>query len=156
MAATSTAYGSCVDTWFIWLHWAPADAMMVVSDIGEQWSPHTAPAMHAEIEMIIIVWFVPEKMFTTIGMSMPKVPHEVPVAKARKAPTTNMIAGNSPRSGPDTPPTKPATNSLAPRLSVMVFSVHAKVSISIAGTIALKPSGIELQQSVKLSTLLIE
>ena len=51
---------------------------------------------------------------------------------------------------------KPATNSLAPRLSVMVFSVHAKVSISIAGTIALKPSGIELQQSVKLSTLLIE
>lgn len=100
MAATSTAYGSCVDTWFIWLHWAPADAMMVVSDIGEQWSPHTAPAIHAEIEMIIIVWFVPEKMFTTIGMSMPKVPHEVPVAKARKAPTTNMIAGNSPRSGP--------------------------------------------------------
>jgi len=49
------------------LHWAPADAMMVVSDIGEQWSPHTAPAIHAEIEMIIIVWFVPEKMFTTIG-----------------------------------------------------------------------------------------
>ena len=95
-------------------------------------------------------------LFTIIGMSMPKVPHEVPVAKARKAPTRNMIAGNSPRSGPDTPPTKPATNSLAPRLSVMVFSVHAKVSISIAGTIALKPSGIELQQSVKLNTLLIE
>ena len=93
MAATSTAYGSCVDTWFMWLHWAPADAMMVVSDIGEQWSPHTAPAMHAEIDIIIIVWFVPEKMFTTIGMSMPKVPHEVPVAKARKAPTRNMIAG---------------------------------------------------------------
>lgn len=92
MAATSTTYGSCVDTWFIWLHWAPADAMIVVSDIGEQWSPHTAPAMHAEIEMIIIVWFVPEKMFTTIGMSIPKVPHEVPVAKARKAPTRNMIA----------------------------------------------------------------
>ena len=36
-----------------WLHWAPADAMMVVSDIGEQWSPHTAPAIHAEIEIII-------------------------------------------------------------------------------------------------------
>ena len=95
----------------VWIHDScgctepPADAMMVVSDIGEQWSPHTAPAMHADIEMIIIVWFVPEKMFTTIGMSIPKVPHEVPVAKARKAPTRNMIAGNSPRSGPDTPPT---------------------------------------------------
>ena len=121
----------------------------------EQWSPHTAPAIHAEIEIIIIVWFVPEKIFTTIGMSIPKVPHEVPVAKARKAPTRNMIAGNSPSNGPDTPPTK-LRQIPAPRLSVMVFSVHAKVSISIAGTIALKPSGIELQQSVKLSTLLIE
>ena len=40
--------------------------MMVVSDIGEQWSPHTAPAIHAEIEIIIIVWFVPEKIFTTM------------------------------------------------------------------------------------------
>ena len=27
--------------------------MMVVSEIGEQWSPQTAPAMQAEIEIIL-------------------------------------------------------------------------------------------------------
>ena len=35
-AAATTAYGSCVDTWLTWLHCAPADAMIVVSEIGEQ------------------------------------------------------------------------------------------------------------------------
>ena len=54
-AATTNTYGSCVDTWLIWLHCAPADAIIVVSEIGEQWSPHTAPAMQAEMEIIIIV-----------------------------------------------------------------------------------------------------
>ena len=52
-AATVTAYGNCVDTWFTWLLCAPADAMIVVSEIGEQWSPQTAPAIQAEIEIII-------------------------------------------------------------------------------------------------------
>lgn len=35
-AAATIAYGSCVDTWLTWLHCAPADAMIVVSEIGEQ------------------------------------------------------------------------------------------------------------------------
>ena len=52
------------------MHCAPADAIIVVSDIGEQWSPHTAPAIHAEIDIIIIVWFVPENVFTTISACM--------------------------------------------------------------------------------------
>ena len=38
----------------MWLHCAPAEAMIVVSEIGEQWSPHTAPAMQAETAMIVI------------------------------------------------------------------------------------------------------
>lgn len=41
----------------------------------------------------------------------------------------------------------------APRLSVIAFSVHAKVSIRMAGTIALKPFGRHAMQSVKPSTL---
>ena len=53
IAAQVIAYGICVDTWFKWLHWAPAEDMMVVSEMGEQWSPQTAPAMHADMEMII-------------------------------------------------------------------------------------------------------
>lgn len=64
-----------------------------MSDIGEQWSPQTAPAIHAEIDIIIIVWFVPENVFTTIGIRIPNVPHEVPVAKARNTATRNITAG---------------------------------------------------------------
>ena len=60
--------------------------MIVVSEIGEQWSPHTAPAMQAEIEMIIIVSFVPWNTATTIGIKIPNVPQEVPVANARNPP----------------------------------------------------------------------
>ena len=33
------------------MHDAPALAMMVVSEMGEMWSPQTAPAMQAEMEM---------------------------------------------------------------------------------------------------------
>ena len=35
-AATVMTYGNCVETWFTWSEWAPADAMIVVSEIGEQ------------------------------------------------------------------------------------------------------------------------
>ena len=34
--AATIAYGSWVVTWFTCSHWAPADAMIVVSEIGEQ------------------------------------------------------------------------------------------------------------------------
>ena len=47
-AATVNTYGNCVDTWLIWSHFAPVLAIMVVSEIGEQWSPQTAPARQAE------------------------------------------------------------------------------------------------------------
>ena len=110
--------------------------MIVVSEIGEQWSPHTAPAIQAEIEMIISSWFVPENTSTTIGIRIPKVPHEVPVANAITAPITKMIAGRKFISPPAELLTTPYTKSDAPRLSVMAFSVHAKVRIRIAGTIA--------------------
>ena len=57
----------------------------MVSEMGEQWSPHTAPTMQAEMQMM------PRgssrgKMAMVMGIRMPKVPQEVPVAKARKQP----------------------------------------------------------------------
>jgi len=69
-----------------------AEAMMVVSEMGEQWSPHTAPAMQAEMQMM------PRgssrgKMAMVMGIRMPKVPQEVPVAKARKQPIKKTMAG---------------------------------------------------------------
>ena len=56
---------------------------MVVSEIGEQWSPQTAPAMQAEIAMVISVGLVAWNASTTIGIRIPKVPQEVPVANAK-------------------------------------------------------------------------
>ena len=68
--------------------------MMVVSEIGEQWSPQTAPAIHAEMEIVINVWLVLANTATTMGIRIPKVPQEVPVAKARPQPTKKMNAGS--------------------------------------------------------------
>lgn len=55
---------------------------MVVSEMGEQWSPQTAPAQQAEMPMINS-GLSAGKIAVTIGMRMPKVPHEVPEAKER-------------------------------------------------------------------------
>ena len=126
--------------------------MMVVSEMGEQWSPHTAPAMQAEMEMIIIVSFCPWNTATTMGIRIPKVPQEVPVAKARQHPTRKTMAGRKFIRLLALDCTRSATNTSAPRLSVMAFSVQAKVRIRIAGTMALKPSGIQLMHSLNLVT----
>ena len=56
---------------------------------------------------------------------------------------------------PEAPFTRPATYSLAPKLSVILLSVHAKVRIRIAGTIALKPSGMQANASLNGRTFLI-
>ena len=117
--------------------------MIVVSDIGEQWSPHTAPAIHAEMEMIIIFSLLPANTATTIGMSMPNVPHDVPVANARKQPTRNMIAGSSVTNPLALDFIMASTYAAAPRLSVIAFRDQASVRIRIAGTMALNPSGIQ-------------
>jgi hypothetical protein len=104
--------------------------------------------------MIIIVSLVPANTFTTIGIKIPKVPHDVPVANARKQPTRKMIAGSRFTSPSDADSIIPATYSAAPRLSVIAFSVHANVRISIAGTMALNPSGTHAMDSLNLSTFL--
>ena len=68
--------------------------MIVVSEIGEQWSPHTAPARQAEIPTKNSE-LVSGKIADTIGIRIPKVPHEVPVAKATRQATTKTSAGNT-------------------------------------------------------------
>ena len=83
-------------TWSRWSHCAPADDMMVVSEMGEQWSPQTAPAIHAEMEIIISWGSTSWKHDTTMGISMPKVPHDVPEAKASPMATRKMMAGRKP------------------------------------------------------------
>ena len=144
-----------MDTCFTWSQLAPALAIIVVSLIGEMWSPQTAPAMQAEIEMILIGSLASGKAAMQIGIKMPNVPQEVPVAKARPQAMAKMMAGSMFCKPCALPPTRPATYSLAPKESVIAFNVHASVRIKIAGTIALKPSGRQDIIDLNEMTLLI-
>ena len=88
-------------------------------------------AIHAEMEMMRS-GSAAGNTAMQIGISMPKVPHEVPVAKAKNAATMKMMAGKSCCSTAALLATTPDTYSAAPNESVMLFSVHANVRISMA------------------------
>ena len=75
------------------MHCAPAEAIIVVSEIGEQWSPQTAPAIHAEIAITEIGLLPYGNTARTSGLRIPNVPQDVPVAKAIRQATINIIAG---------------------------------------------------------------
>ena len=87
--------------------------------------------------------------FCTMGISIPKVPQEVPVAKASRQPMTNTMAGRNICMLAALFQTKSRTKYLAPRESVIAFRLQAKVRIRMAGTMALKPSGIQPMMSLK-------
>ena len=83
------------------------------------------------------------KIAMVMGMSTPNVPQLVPVAKASRQPIRNTMAGRN-ICMPSAPLfTRSRTKYFAPRESVMAFSDHANVRIIMAGTIALKPSGMQ-------------
>ena len=92
--ATASAYGSCVATWSIWLQRAPVDDRMVVSEIGEQWSPNTEPARTALSIGNIRAMSVAAAISPAIGNMIPKVPQDVPVEKAIKPDSRNRITGS--------------------------------------------------------------
>ena len=136
----------------IWLHSAPADDIIVVSDIGEQWSPQTEPARHADIP-ITPISLPTGNMPSTIGIRIPNVPHEVPVAKEIPIATRNMIAGKKFCKVPALARAL-STNASEPRSPVTFLSAVASVRMRIAGTIALKPLGIHSIASLKVTVLL--
>ena len=68
---------------------------MVVSEIGEIWSPQTAPDRQAATVMTSMVLGASPKTATAIGIRMPNVPQEVPVANARPSEIRKKIAGIS-------------------------------------------------------------
>ena len=79
--------------------------MIVVSDIGEQWSPQTAPAIQADTQMIARVAFegsgsVREKALNVIGIRIPNVPQDVPVAKDKAHAIRKITAGMIPMNEP--------------------------------------------------------
>ena len=126
--------------------------MTVVSEMGEIWSPQTAPARHAEMPIFMSTGSEEAKMAVTMGMRMPKVPQLVPVEKARKTATRKIMAGSMEKRLSAAPPTTPATNTSAPRAPVMDLRVSAKVRMSRAGTMAMKPLVMQSMASLNVTT----
>ena len=137
----------------MWFDWLPADDIIVVSEIGEQWSPQTAPARQAETP-IIKSGLVGSNIAVTIGIRIPNVPHDVPVEKARTQATKKIIAGKKFARPAAAESISAPTKSAAPKRPVIFLRDVAKVRIKIAGTIATKPFGIESIASLKVITLL--
>ena len=133
---------------------------MVVSEMGEQWSPITAPPRVAAMAIISISLPLirsavrsaaatpPENTGMTMGSRMVKVPQEVPVAKPRNAAIMNTTAGRKLCRLSPKPETMSATKSGAPRALVTSPMVQARQRIRMAGTICLKPSGRQSISSV--------
>ncbi len=89
------------------LQLAPVDDKIVVSDIGEQWSPKTAPANTApkagSSRSGSLIEFM---MSPAIGIKIPNDPHDVPVENAI-APAIKNITGISHCGSMLAPSTKP-------------------------------------------------
>ena len=83
------------------------------------------------------------KMARVMGIRIPKVTQLVPVAKANRQPMMNTMAGRNMEKSRAYSLTTYSTKWVAPRESVMAFRDQAKVRIMMAGTMALKPSGMQ-------------
>ena len=99
--------------------------MIVVSEIGEQWSPQTAPARQDAMEITIIC--PSGNTPITIGIRMLNVPQDVPVANARNAATRKMIIGRNPCIADAEFATRSATKYFAPSRFVIPVSKEDKV-----------------------------
>ena len=129
----------------------PKCMALVVSEIGDTWSPYTAPPSTAAIvNKTSGVCEVPTTL-VAIGTRIPNVPQLVPVAKEIAQAIKNRIAGiNAPNFSAETFASTNALASNAPPFApIIALSVHANVKIRIAGTIDLKPSEILLIHSLK-------
>ena len=126
---------------------------MVVSEIGEMWSPHTAPdKIAATLKTSILLY---PKIAIAIGIRIPKVPHEVPVEKA----SPRAIRKN--RNGIREPINAFAFTSVLTNPPIFKYSslqipdkVHARQRIIIAEVIALNPFTKQSQNSVKVMIFL--
>ena len=135
------------------------DESIVVSEIGEQWSPNTAPVRTAPMEAIMRGVTVSVALDTaaaigiTMGMSIVLVPHEVPVAKAITMAIAKTKEG---RIFPDNIPFVISTSHWASPISVTTdFRAKARASIITATSMDLTPP---IQASIdcfKLSSLLV-
>ena len=127
--------------------------MIVVSEIGDIWSPHTAPARTAATARIIIVSSDLENIFTTIGTRIAKVPQLVPDENPMNTAIRKMITGTN-LTTEGLRFSEFLTKSPSPSASVVPLSVQARTRISMAGIMSFPPSGTEFMKSLNPMTLL--
>ena len=146
---------------------------MVVSEMGEQWSPQTLPARIDEIaprRMCISPGARWSASGTTNGKRMAIVPQEVPVAKLTAAAITKTAAGRSPGASPSPmswirysavwtssqmPPSAQARTRMAAARSIdFIPSTHASIAspresarVTRESTMATKPPAVDAQRS---------
>ena len=75
------------------MHCAPADDRIVVSEIGDTWSPYTAPPSVAPMATRNSGSCAGNTPIT-MGRISAMVPHDVPMAKPMNAATTKMTTGS--------------------------------------------------------------
>src|SRR5690625_1605507 len=119
---------------------APVEDRIVVSEIGEAWSPRTAPASTApKAGSNNSGWSTDVMIAPAIGSSSPNEPQEVPVAKAIREATRN-ITGTSQAGDMFAPSTNSPRYSPVPSAPMRSPSIQARSRIAIAGSIDLMPS----------------
>ena len=80
----------------MWSHPVAMDEMMVVSEMGETWSPKIPPEITAPIINGMFKSNVPANP-KAMGIMIENVPHEVPVEKAVTPATKKINKGNKNR-----------------------------------------------------------
>jgi len=105
--------------------------IMVVSEIGEQWSPNTPPESRAPVTSGIETPMA-EVMGTAMGNIIPQVPKDVPVEKAIKPVAMKMTAGRS--CGCSNPLVNLATHMPVPS-SLQMFPMAKAIIMSIPSPI---------------------
>ena len=147
--AQRSAYGACVLTWSTWSAADAIEDITVVSEMGEQWSPKTAPARtdpsvanrmdSAAPPMLESSPVSAHAIGPAIGKTIAMVPNDVPVANAMRQDTTKTISGRKRTSvGPGS--ISEMTQGPVSRCSLHTPpSVHASDRMRQAMTIALHP-----------------
>ena len=139
----------------MWSEPAASDDRIVVSDIGEQWSPNVPPPSTAPIVQNTNVVSSPPVIVNakgiTIGTMIANVPHEDPVKKEIRAHVMNVIVTS--KAGVMKDSVKLMMKSAVPRPLVMELMQYAIARIKIALNTALIPSTAVAMSSLRVAIL---
>ena len=126
------AYGICVRTCSICGQPVAVDDNIVVSEIGEQWSPQIAPSSTAakHAKTIRLSPDIVAESGAAIGSTRAIVAHDEPVENATSPDRIKIINGRT--VGENESPTRATKVMPVPKSSQTFLMAHAKMSIAAA------------------------